>query len=74
MPGLYETLKALYYNKSQAVAVLGIKPDRFDEWVREGLITPFALPGYKRPYYAKAEVDAFAKRLMEQVTQFGKIS
>ena len=45
MLGIDETFKALYYNKSQAVAALEIKPDRFDMWVEDGLIIPVKIQG-----------------------------
>jgi hypothetical protein len=72
MPGLDDALRALYYNKNQAVNALGIKPDRFDDWVTEGLITPVKIQGYKRPYYAKADIDTFAKHQLEYITEIAK--
>jgi hypothetical protein len=51
-----------YYTAAEARKVLGVTPETFQYWGRDGRIRRIYLPGRKQPVYSKSEINKMAQQ------------
>ncbi len=59
----------LIVTRKQTAEMIGFSPSQVLKFEREGLLTPIRLPGLRSVRYARAEVEALARRWIEASKQ-----